>query len=300
MFLLYRWVAIVSYLLRFFEKKAEKFERYLSSVYIYSKNMNSPLLELIFLSEKRKDLILFLNTGPKTIEQIKKYMNASAVAVLPQLKKLRDDSLVFKTEYFYILSPLGIAVAGRMQAVVNLLTVFGNCYEYWANHAIDCIPTSLRSRIGELCNCTFSEPPDRTRLFEPHREFVENLAISRRINGTASIFHPLYPSLFLNFAKKGMSISIIVTRPVYERIKEEYQTEFREFLNFENACFYVCDEKIEFSHVVTDRFLSLSLPFSDGTFDHKQDVMCFDPLGLQWGEDLFAYYRDRSEKITEI
>ena len=54
--------------------------------------MNSPLLELIFLSEKRKDLILFLNKGPKTIEQIKKYMNASAVAVLPQLKKLRDDS----------------------------------------------------------------------------------------------------------------------------------------------------------------------------------------------------------------
>ena len=134
----------------FLKKNAEKFERYLLSVYVYSKNMNSPLLELIFLSEKRKDLILFLNTGPKTIEQIKKHLNASAVAVLPQLKKLRDDSLVFKTEYFYILSPLGIAVAGRMQEVVNLLTVFGNCYEYWANHAIDCIPTSLRSRIGEF------------------------------------------------------------------------------------------------------------------------------------------------------
>ena len=287
-------------MLRFFEKKAEKFERYLSSVYIYSKNMNSPLLELIFLSEKRKDLILFLNTGPKTIAQIKKYMNASAVAVLPQLKKLKDDSLVFKTEDVYILSPLGIAIAGRMQAMVSLLNVFGNCYEYWANHAIECIPTSLRSRIGDLENCTFSEPPDRTRLFEPHREFVENLAISRRINGTASIFHPLYPSLFLTFAKKGAEISILVTRPVYERIKEEYRTEFREFLNFENACFYVCDEKMELSHVVTDRFLSLSLPFSDGTFDHKHDVMCFDPVALQWGEDLFAYYRDRSEKINEI
>jgi predicted transcriptional regulator len=262
--------------------------------------MNSQLLELIFLSEKRKHLLLFLNSGPKTIEEIKKHLNTSAVAVLPQIKKLRDDSLVFKREDVYILSPLGIAIAGRMQEMVNLLTVFGNCYEYWANHAIDCIPTSLRSRIGELCNCTFSEPPDKTRLFEPHREFVENLAISKRINGTASIFHPLYPSLFLSFAKKGASISIIVTRPVYERIKEEYRTEFREFLNFENACFYVCDETIEFSHVVTDSFLSLSLPFSNGIFDHKQDVMCFDSPALQWGEDLFAYYRDRSEKITEI
>ncbi|KKH97944.1 hypothetical protein EO95_01870 [Methanosarcina sp. 1.H.T.1A.1] len=262
--------------------------------------MNSQLLELIFLSEKRKDILLFLQEGPKTIGEINKCLNASAVAVLPQLKKLREDSLVFKIEDVYILSSLGIAVAGRMQAMVSLLNVFGNGYEYWANHAIECIPPSLRNRIGDLENCTFSEPPDRTHLFEPHREFVENLAISRRINGIASIFHPLYPSFFLTFAKKGADISLLVTRPVYERIIEEYRTEFREFLNFENACFYVCDEKIEFSHVVTDRFLSLSLPFSGGIFDHKQDVMCFDPIALQWGEDLFAYYRDRSEKITEI
>jgi predicted transcriptional regulator len=262
--------------------------------------MNSPLLELIFLSEKRKDLLLFLREGPKNIEEIKKYLNTSAVAILPQLKKLKDNSLVSRTEDVYILTPLGIAVAGRMQAMVSLLNVFGNCYEFWINHSIECIPASLRNRIGDLENCTFSEPPDRTHLFEPHREFVENLSVSRRINGTASIFHPLYPSLFLAFAKKGANISILVTRPVYERIKEEYRTELREFLNFENASFYLCDEKIEFSHVVTDRFLSLSLPFSDGTFDHKQDILCFDSVAIKWGEDLFAYYRDRSEEVTEI
>jgi len=262
--------------------------------------MNSQLLELIFLSGKRKDLLLFLNSGPKTIEELKKHLNASSVAVLPQLKKLRDDSLVFKTENVYILSPLGIAIAGRMQEMVSLLKVFDNCYEYWANHAIECIPTSLRSRIGALESCTFSEPPDRTHFFEPHREFVENLAISRRISGIASIFHPLYPSFFRTFATKGVDISILVTRSVYERVKEEYRTELREYLNFENACFYVCDEKIEFSHVVTDSFLSLNLPFSNGIYDQNKDVMCFDSLALQWGEDLFAYYRDISEKITKI
>lgn len=261
--------------------------------------MNNPLLELIFLSEKRKDLLLFLKEGPKTIEEIKSHLDTSAVAILPQIKKLREDFLVFKTEDVYSLSPLGVAIAGRMQAMVSLLNVFGNNYEFWASHAVECIPPFLRKRIGDLENCTFSEPPDRTRLFEPHREFVENLTASGRISGTASIFHPVYPSLFLSFAKKGAEISIIVTRPVYERIKEEYRVELTEYLNFENACFYVCDEKILFSHVVTDKFLSLSLPFSDGTFDHKQDVLCFDPDALKWGEDLFAYYRDISKKIIK-
>lgn len=281
-------------------KKGEKYERYLSSAYVYLKNMDSQLLELIFLSEKRKDILLFLREGPKTTGEIKKHLNASAVAVLPQLKKLREDSLVFKAEDVYILSPLGIAVAGRMQAMVSLLNVFGKDYEYWAKHAVECIPLPLRNRIGDLENCTFSEPPDRTHLFEPHREFMEKLAISRRIRGIASIFHPLYPYLFLSFAAKGADISLLVTRAVYGRITEEYQTELSKFLKLPNSSFYVCDEKIDLSHVVTDRFLSLTLPFSDGTFDHKQDVLCFDPAGLQWGEDLFAYYRDRSEEITGV
>lgn len=262
--------------------------------------MNSPLLELIFLSEKRKDLLLFLKEGPKNIEEIKTYLDASAVAVLPQIKKLRDNSLVFKTEDTYILSPLGIAVTERMQAVTSLLNVFGNHYEFWASHAIECLPSSLRNRIGDLENCTLSEPPDWTRLFEPHREFVEKLAISRNISGISSIFFPLYPSLFLSFAKKGADVSLLVTPPVFERIIGEYRTDLKEFLSLNNTCFYVCNEKIEFSHVVTDKFLSLSLPFSNGIYDHTQDVLCFEPAARKWGEDLFAYYRDISEKITDI
>ncbi len=282
------------------EKTAIKYERYLLLFYLYLKSMNSPLLELIFLSEKRKDLLLFLREGPKNIEEIKKHLNTSSVAILPQIKKLRENSLVFKTENSYILSPLGIAVAERMQAMTGLLNVFGNQYEFWTNHAVECIPASLRSRIGDLERCTFSEPPDWTRLFEPHREFVEKLAVSQRINGISSVFFPLYPSLFLSFAKKRVDVSLLVTLPVYERIKVEYRTDLREFLSLDNTCFYVCNENIEFSHVVTDSFLSLSLPFSNGAYDHEQDIMCFDPVALKWGEDLFDYYRDKSEKITEI
>lgn len=262
--------------------------------------MNSPLLELIFLSERRKDLILFLRDGPKSISDIKKNLNVGLVAILPQLKKLWENSLILKTGDIYILSPLGIAVADRMQPIINVLNLFETNYGYWANHAVESIPEPLRKRIGELANCTFSEPPDRTRLFEPHREFVENLMKSKKISGIASIFHPLYPSLFLTFAKNGVDVSLLVTPPIYERIKEEYKAELNEFLKFENASFYVCSQKIELAYAVTDRFLSLTLPFSDGTYDHKEDLLCFDPEAIQWGEDLFAYYRKISDKITEI
>jgi len=176
--------------------------------------MNSPLLELIFLSEKRKDLLLFLKDGPKTITEIKENLNVGLVAILPQLKKLRENSLISKTGDIYSLAPLGIAVVGKMKPMMDVLTVFGSKYEYWANHAVESIPDPLRERIGELANCTFSEPPDRTRLFEPHMEFVENLMKSKKISGIASVFHPLYPSLFLTFAKNGANVSLLVTSPI--------------------------------------------------------------------------------------
>ena len=229
--------------------------------------MNIQLLELIFLSEQRKDLLLFLKEGPKTIAEIKMHLDVGSVAILPQLKKLRESSLVIKEGDVYSLSPLGIAVVGTMQPIVDLLSVFENRYDYWANHAVDgAYPTPLRKRIGELSKGTFSESLDRTRLFEPHREFIENLKISKKISGIASIFHPMYPPLFLKFAKMGMDVSLLVTLPVYERTKEEFTAELREFVKLENASFYVCSKKIELSHVVTDKFLSLSLPLSDGSF----------------------------------
>jgi predicted transcriptional regulator len=262
--------------------------------------MNSPLLELIFFSEKRKDLLLFLNEGPRSITEIKESLNVGLVAILPQLKKLRESSLIIKKGDIYSLSSLGIAVACRMKQMIDILCLFESKYEYWTNHAVESIPDPLRSRIGELANCTFSEPPDRTCLFEPHREFVENLMKSKKISGIASVFHPLYPSIFLTFAKSGVDVSLLVTRPIYERITEEYGAELSEYLKFENASFYVCSKKIELAYAVTDRFLSLTLPFSDGTYDHKEDVLCFDSGALQWGEDLFAYYRNISDKITEI
>lgn len=262
--------------------------------------MKKQLLELIFLSEKRKNLLLFLKEGPKTIEDIRSALGVSSVAILPQIKKLRERNLVLKEDDVYRLSPLGQSIAGRMEDMVGVLGVFGNNYDYWSRHGIECIPLHLLKRIDELGECTFSEPPDRTRLFEPHREFVENISRSSCLWGTASIFHPLYPAFFLNFAKSGMKASILVTDTVFERIREEYRAELSAFLDVETSHFYVCRENLELSHVVTERFLSLTLPFHDGTFDHKEDVLCFGPSALKWGKELFAYYRDRSEEITEI
>jgi predicted transcriptional regulator len=259
--------------------------------------MNSSLIELIFLSQKRTKIFLFLKENPKTITEIREFLHMSSVAVLPQLKILRENSLVIKRRDVYSLTPLGIAIAGKLQPMIDLIKIFGNRYDYWANHAIECIPAPFLKRIGDLSDCTFSEQSGNTHLYEIHKEFVENFMKAKKLSGIVSIFHPSHLSLFFNFVKMGRDISIIITPQIYERMKEDFGAMLNESIKLENAKLYVCREKIEFNFSVTDRLLFLTLPLSDGTYDLQSRVMGFDPVSLQWGEDLCSYYKDRSDKI---
>jgi predicted transcriptional regulator len=260
-------------------------------------NMNSSLIELILLSQKRTKIFLFLKEDPKTITEIREFLHLSSVAVLPQLKILRENSLVMKKRDVYSLTPLGLAIAGRLQPMIDLTKVFGIQYDYWASHAIECIPAPFLKRIGDLSDRTFSKQPGNTHLYEIHKEFVENFMKAKKLSGIVSIFHPSHISLFFNFVKMGKDISIIMTPQIHERMKEDFGALLDESLKFENANLFVCREKIEFNFSVTDILFFLTLPFSDGTYDLQSRVMGFDPVSLQWGEDLFSYYREISDKV---
>lgn len=261
--------------------------------------MPSSFIKLLFLSSKRTRILLYLMDGPKKIFEINKALNSSSVEVLPQLKKLRKSSLIKKTRTDYRLTPLGIAITVKMKPLINLIKLFGTRYDYWSSHKFECIPGPLFERIEELSNCTFTKPTDRSFLFEPHEEWLINLSNSNEVRGICSFFSPSFISSFQPLLINKVNISLIVTPLIYERIKSDFVDNLKEFLKYEYGSFYVCNENIEFSLVITDKFFNLSLPFSDGNFDIREDVVSFDPLALQWGEELFTYYRNLSVKIIE-
>ncbi len=68
----------------------------------------------------------------------------------------------------------------------------------------------------------------------------------------------------------------------------------------ENTCLFVCDDKIELaSSIVTDRFLSLSMISKDGRY-YNHEMVSFEKRSLELGKELFNYYRDVFEQITQI
>lgn len=81
--------------------------------------MRSPLITILLSSEKRTELLLLLEERPRTIEEINNELDTNSVAILPQLKKLKENGLVIQQDKIYDLSLLGKIIVRKMESLVR-------------------------------------------------------------------------------------------------------------------------------------------------------------------------------------
>ena len=254
--------------------------------------MSSSLCDTIWLSEKRKNLLLLLMEGPRDIEQIKTSLNVTSKAMMPQIKILKKQGLVLQNENTYMLSEIGKLVVGNMLPLLNTLEVLEENKEYWTSRDTSVIPQEQFMRLGELGECMVIEP-DLNHLFDLPREFTENLIKSRCIMSSLSYYHPLYSSLYSRLAKSG-------AESVFDRLKNDCRDELETLLDSENTVVKVCEENLKLPTIaVTEKFMYICLFDKQGKYDHRK-VMSFDASALRWGRELFMHYNELSQKVIEI
>lgn len=261
--------------------------------------MSSSLCDTIWLSEKRKNLLLLLMEGPRDIEQIKTSLNVNSKSMMPQIKILKKQGLIFQKGDAYELSNIGELVVGNMLPLMNTLEVIEENKEYWGSRDTSAIPQDLFMRLGELGECMVIEP-DLNHLFDLPREFTENLTKSRRIQSCLSYYHPLYPSLYSKLTKSEAEVELVLTESVFGRLKSDSPDELRSLLDSENTTVVVCEGSLNVPTIaVTDRFMYLCLFNRQGKYDHRK-VMSFDESALRWGRELFIHYNKSARKVTDI
>lgn len=262
--------------------------------------METSYLDLVLFSEKRKKILLLLREEPKSLEEIKFSLRDSPTSVQPQLKLLKEMNLLFMKDNKYRLTLIGETIVENLQDIVDVIEAIENKYNFWNSHRLDDIPLHLLKRLGDLKCSTFAMPLDEANMFSPHEEFVENIAKSEFLKGIFPFIHPLCPKMFLNFAQRGISVSLIATGPVFERMRTEFRPEVEKFLALYNTHIHVYEKEMLLSRAVTNCFLSLGLFYTSGVYDHIHDIICFDPAALCWGEDLYTYYEELSREVEEI
>ncbi|KKH46376.1 winged helix-turn-helix domain-containing protein [Methanosarcina sp. 1.H.A.2.2] len=260
--------------------------------------MNPNLLDLILFSEKRKAFLLLLKEGPKNAQEILERLQVPRTALLPQIKKLKEQNLVIHEEGVYRLSLIGEIVIEKMQPLLDTLEIFEKNEEFWADRKLSPIPPHIMKRISELGNYSLIEP-DLSHTFDINPEFMKYVSNSNHILMFFSYFHPQFPAFFLDLTRRGTEISLVLSESVYLRLTEDFKKEGEELLRMKNASLFIMDKKeVEIPAVVasSDKIMILGLFNESGRFD-RQYVISFEPGAIEWGKDLFEYFRDMSREI---
>lgn len=279
------------------------------------------LLDTIFLSEKRKDLLLLLKEkGPKSSEDIKEVFDYPWKSMTPQLKKLIDWGLVLEDKGIYTLSDMGVTIVTNMQFFLSTLSIYEENLDFWVEHDLSSIPSHLLTRVRELGHVNILER-NLSNVFWIPEELTNILVNSKRIMSFVSVFHPSSPFLYYEYMEKGVGSTAIITKPVFDILQTEFNSELplikindsilksalveykqkiKHILSSKASNFLVYEVDLKpMSMIVTDKILLLALPDKKGRLT-PQFLTSSEPQALKWGEELFMYYKERSKPAAEF
>ena len=247
------------------------------------------LLESIFMSKKRKTVLLLLHEGPKDIEYLMEYLDTTRTALLPQIKVLQDSCLITREGSRCELTTLGKLVTSEMEPLVSTVATLGSDLSYWGSHSMDFIPPHLLDRLCELGECRFIKPTIND-MMELNREFMENTYSSKSLFTITTFLHPNFVEIYSGLADKGVEVSVILFDDLFRKVKKENPEGLRHLINTVRTKFYVYDRPMNFiTFSVNDHASIFRLLTISGDYDGGQLFASF-PDAVRWGREFFEWY----------
>lgn len=258
--------------------------------------MDKMLIELLFMSQKRKDLLLLLRDGGKTLEEIVDILNVTPTGMLPQIKKLKEEFLVLQEDREYRLTPLAEVLVEKMKPLIDILEVIEEHKDFWQERDLTGLSPAFLKRLNELKPYSLVKP-DPDKIFETPAVFLENMEKSTNILSLSSIFHPVFLETFLRTENNDAEITLIVTKRIYERLKKDFEKELKLYLNQEKKRLFVCADEVKIAMLTkTEHFMMADFLTWKGAYD-QESVISFEPAPLKWAEDLILHYKDQAQEI---
>jgi predicted transcriptional regulator len=257
--------------------------------------MQSELIDIVFRSPKRRDLLLLLGERPRTMEEIKLLLDVSPIAILPQIKKLTDSSLVTQKNGNYELTDMGDQVFKKVQSLVNVLILLEQD-NYWLEHDLSGIPQYLLDRIGDLKDCSLTKT-DPSQIFEPNTELLNFFSSSRDLMVFSSIYRPEFLFLYSEPGRQKSEITLIFTESVIEKILQNHEKKIKKFTTVQKTELFVCNDGVKLAELIVSEIgMMISLFDRNGRF-YQEYIYCSEPQAINWATELIEFYKSQAWHI---
>jgi len=253
-------------------------------------------------SELRMNILLCLKNDEKDINDLQKELGGRNTTILHALKDMSDSDLVTKNRDGYKLTNLGKI---KTSVLNNVMSVFENLEansDFWLNHDISSIPPEILDRLSMLFESEMISSDPSTPL-KCHESLTSMLSRSKKICAILPVLiFPKESEIFINALRKGSTVDLLITDEVAGFLLGEdgmLAPEFKKSLKFENFRLRLTTEDIKLALVVTESFVYLGLWRHDGVYDVGCGTIYSGKCPVDWGEQLFNYYSERSSDVDE-
>ena len=255
-------------------------------------------LKFIISSRVRTKMLISLTEGAKTSGIIREELGQGASTIIHAARDLEKERLLEEKEDGYHLTPIGNVIALKLIDTFKTMNVLNTHKDFWLSHDIDGIPREFLERIGELeeAEVIKSTPSNVFKTFSYYFQLVRN---AKKVIGVSPILHPRFPPIIEKLVNKGTDVKLVLTDEIFEIGKEKYYHLFQELINKKNFQVWVSERPIKVAFTVTEGFISLALFNLDGSYDPNTDLVSKSKGAINWGRELFEYYKSRARKVIQ-
>ncbi|TGC06503.1 helix-turn-helix transcriptional regulator [Methanolobus halotolerans] len=251
--------------------------------------MKKALLDVLFKSDKRKDLLLLLQDGKKNMETILNKLNSNRKSLIPQIRILEEHHLVTGSKDVYQLTRIGKLVVNEINPLLDTVQLFDNELDYWGTHNLDFLPASLLKRLSELRKCNVINPT-LTEMYSINKEFHEAYKKSGSLFVITTFLFPNFVNLFSELIGNNVTTYIIVSDDLLHKIRKDHYDSFKLIAKSSLINFYVYPEEMGFmSFGFNNQYLLMRLLRNNKEVDDKQ-LLCSGSDTIRWASDFFEYY----------
>ncbi len=258
-------------------------------------------LKFLTTSSVRNKILMSLREGVKDLGDLKDEMKLESSTIIHSVRAMEGEDLLVEKEDGYHLTQIGKILSHKLFDMVKTLNALNKNREFWLNHQIDGIPQQFLERIGEIKDGKLvkSSPTDLLKVISTYFELTRK---AKELKGVSPVFIPALLGIMEKVVNRGTDVQIVLTKEVLktmiEALDEKHRRKLKDILRKENnLTFWITDDDIKVAFTVTDSILSLGLFSNDGMYDPNVDLISHNKEAINWGRELFEYYRKGAKAI---